>query len=166
MEIVDIVLTAVNVVLTILTAVGTYRSIRYYRKSRWLNYYAKLNRALAETEKMLRVLPKLLDVSSKMHYRRKGINYSIAIGDVGKELDASLNVISSELPLEYVSQFKSLLDKEGFHLRTYINSIITGDVIHDDKGLNMEDYHCCQSMILDIQVFLKMVIEDAEEKMK
>lgn len=166
MEIVDIVLTAVNVVLTILTAVGTYRSIRYCRKSRWLDYYARLNRALAETEKMLRVLPNLLDISSQMHYRRRGVNYRIAIGDIGKELDASLNIISSEIPLEHVSQFNSLLDKDDFHLRTYIDSIITGDIFDDNNGLDLDNYHRCQSRVLDIQEYLKRLLKEIEDEMK
>ena len=61
----DIGLTVINVVLAIISGVGAYRSIKYFRKSRNLAIYAQTNTALTEIQKMLMKLPEALAASNK-----------------------------------------------------------------------------------------------------
>lgn len=166
MEILSIVLTAVNVILTILSAIGTYRSLRYYKKSKRLASLVKANQSLAEVEKMLNRIPDLLDISYQIRCRKRGYNYHIALCEVGKELYASLNQILSEMPLKNADEFNSLLEKDGFSLRDYINSIINGDVLNEEDGIRLEEYSRCQNRLLDMQMYLRNMVENIEEDFK
>lgn len=166
MEILSIVLTAVNVILTILSAIGTYRSIRYYKKSKRLASLAKANRSLAEIEKMLNRLPDLFDITYQIRCRKRGYNYPIALCEVGKDLDNSLNRILSEMPLKNMDEFNRLLEKDGFSLRAYIHSIINGEVLNEENGIRLDEYSRCQNRLLDMQMYLRNMVEDIEEDFK
>ena len=47
----DTVLTIINVILTVVSAVGAWNSIKYFRKSKNLTIFAQTNKALVEVQK-------------------------------------------------------------------------------------------------------------------
>ena len=65
----DIGLTVINVVLAIISGVGAYRSIKYFRKSRNLAIYAQTNTALTEIQKVLMKLPEALALQIRRSLR-------------------------------------------------------------------------------------------------
>lgn len=48
MDILDIALTIINVILAVVSGVGAYKSLKYFRKSHNLTIYAQTNKALIE----------------------------------------------------------------------------------------------------------------------
>ena len=57
MDILDIALTIINVILAVVSGVGAYKSLKYFRKSHNLTICAQTNKALIEIQKMLSKLP-------------------------------------------------------------------------------------------------------------
>ena len=53
----DVVLTIINVILAVVSALGAWNSIKYFRKSKNLTIFAQTNKALVEVQKMLIKLP-------------------------------------------------------------------------------------------------------------
>ena len=56
----DVVLTIINVILAVVSALGAWNSIKYFRKSKNLTIFAQTNKALVEVQKMLIKLPEAI----------------------------------------------------------------------------------------------------------
>ncbi len=160
----DIGLTVINVVLAIISGVGAYRSIKYFRKSRNLAIYAQTNAALTEIQKMLMKLPEALAASNKAQSQR-GFSLSNTLCKIGQELDNSLNEIRANIPRDYLDQFERLQSYAGFNLRKYINSFISGEVITDNE-IDSVQYNHCQERLIVMQAYLKEIVGEMEEKLK
>lgn len=65
MNVIDTILTAINVLLAIASAFGARKSLKYYRKSKNLSTYTQINKSLIEIQKMLIKLPEALSASSQ-----------------------------------------------------------------------------------------------------
>ena len=101
MDILDIALTIINVILAVVSGVGAYKSLKYFRKSHNLTIYAQTNKALIEIQKMLRKLPEALSASSMGMRGKKGFSMLNTLGNIGRELNSSLIEIRSSLPSVY-----------------------------------------------------------------
>ena len=52
MGVIDTFLTVINIILTVVSLVGAYKSIKYFRKSKNLTIFAQTNKALIEIQKI------------------------------------------------------------------------------------------------------------------
>lgn len=60
----DVVLIIINVILAIISGIGAYNSVKYFRKSKNITIFAQTNKALVEVQKMLIKLPEALSSSN------------------------------------------------------------------------------------------------------
>lgn len=161
----DVVLIIINVILAIISGIGAYNSVKYFRKSKNITIFAQTNKALVEVQKMLIKLPEALSSSNSSRRGKKGLSLHNTLCDIGQELNANLTEINSNIPAEYSGKLRQLQNQNGFNLQTYINSYISGDVVRDN-GIDSEDFNACQARLLEIQDYLKKVVWETEEKLK
>lgn len=128
----DVVLTIINVILAVVSAFGAWNSIKYFRKSKNLTIFAQTNKALVEVQKMLIKLPEALSASNSSRRGKKGLSLHNTLCDIGKELNANLTEINSNIPTEYSDAIRQLQNKDGFILQAYINSYISGDAVQNN----------------------------------
>lgn len=150
----DIPITIINVILAIVSGLGAYKSVKYFRKSKNLTIFVQTNKALVEIQKMLIKLPEALSASNSSRRGKKGLSLHNTLCDIGRELNANLNEINSNIPAEYSDQIRQLQNKAGFNLQAYINSYISGDAVKDN-GIDSEDFNSCQARLLEMQDYLK-----------
>lgn len=161
----DIPITIINVILAIVSGLGAYKSVKYFRKSKNLTIFVQTNKALVEVQKMLIKLPEALSASNSSRRGKKGLSLHNTLCDIGRELNANLNEINSNIPAEYSDQIRQLQNKAGFNLQAYINSYISGDAVKDN-GIDSEDFNSCQARLLEMQDYLKKAALETEEKLK
>lgn len=161
----DVILTVVNVVLAIISGLGAYNSLKYFRKSKNLTIFAQTNKALVEVQKMLIKLPDALSASNSSRRGKKGLSLHNTLCDIGQELNANLTEINSNIPAEYSDKIRQLQNKDGFNLQIYINSYISGNVVKEN-GIDSDDFYACQARLLEIQDYLKKAAMETEEKLK
>ena len=161
----DIPITIINVILAIVSGLGAYKSVKYFRKSKNLTIFVQTNKALVEIQKMLIKLPEALSASNSSRRGKKGLSLHNTLCDIGRELNANLNEINSNIPAEYSDQIRQLQNKAGFNLQAYINSYISGDAVKDN-GIDSEDFNSCQARLLEMQDYLKKAALETEEKLK
>lgn len=165
MKEVDIALTVINVLLAILSGVGAYKSVKYFKKNRNLNILAQTNKALIEIQKMLIKLPEALSASSKSRAGKKGFSLQNTLCDIGQELYKSLMEITSNISAEYSEEFGDLQKEGEFDLKNYINSYISGDAIKENV-IDSDDYNRCQETLLKMQDYLKKLVIKTEDKLR
>ena len=161
----DIPITIINVILAIVSGLGAYKSVKYFRKSKNLTIFVQTNKALVEIQKMLIKLPEALSASNSSRRGKKGLSLHNTLCDIGRELNANLNEINSNIPAEYSDQIRQLQNKAGFNLQAYINSYISGDAVKDN-GIDSEDFNSCQARLFEMQDYLKKAALETEEKLK
>lgn len=164
---IDKIMLLVNVILTIMSAVGAWRSFNYYRKSKYLLTVTELNKALIKLESLIKKLPELLIISQQISpgYLRRGVNNENKLCEVGKDLIICYDEILCVLPLEAKQEVDSAVEKANFNLRQYFNTIVNGEAMKDEK-LNMEEFTKCQNLLSELHSCLKRHIENNEEKLK
>lgn len=165
MDMMDTILTIINVVLAIVSGLGAYNSVKYFRKSKNLTIFAQTNKALVEVEKMLLKLPEALEVSNSLRRGRKGFSLYNTLRDIGRQLNTNLTEINTYIPAEYSDEIRQLQNKDNFNLQFYINSYINGDAVKDD-GIDSENFNFCQARLLEIQDYLKKTALEIEERLK
>lgn len=164
MNIVDVALTIINVILVIISGIGSYKSVKYFQKSRNLTIYVKTDQALIEIEKMLMKLREALQASSNIKGKR-GFSLNNTLSDIGQELDKSLSIITSNIPVDYYDKFHELQNQDNFNLQIYINSFISGEVIKEN-GIDSETYYICQERLFSMQKYLKKCFLEIGDKLK
>lgn len=165
MKMVDMVLIIVNVLLTVISGIGAFKSIQYYKKTKYLTIIVNTNKALIEINKMISKLPEILEAYNSVNRDIKGFSLLNSLCSIGRELDDSLNAIRTELSVDDLKKLEEKQDTSNFKLRRYINSLISGEII-TDSGINSEMYNACQLRLLDMQALLKEVISENEDKIK
>lgn len=148
---IDTVLTIVNVILTIATGYGAYNANKAYQKSKNLTIYTNSNKALMEVQKMLTNLPGALNAVKRSG--TKGHNGVKLLQEVGNVLNESLNEIMKDIPSDSYLAINELIVKDGFDLRQYINSYISGDG-YDELQESNKKYSLFQSRLMEIQNYL------------
>ena len=68
MSVWDVALTIINVILAIISGIGAYNSVKYFRKSKNLTIFAQTNKALVEVQKMLIKLPEAQELMCEPLY--------------------------------------------------------------------------------------------------
>lgn len=157
----------INIILTVISAVGAYKSIRYFRKSKYITIYAQSKKALNELGEMLELLPELMSLASS--FEKKGFNKENAISQKGNELEKHLNEIMREIPSEYSAEFRELQRVDCFDLEQYVYSLIGKSALIEENGeklLDRSEFDLCQERLRVMQEFLKKKIVEEEEKLK
>ena len=161
----DSILTGINILLTIISGIGAYKSVKYFRKSRNLTIFAQTNKALIEIQKMLIKLPEALTASNMAMRGKKGMNLQNRICNIGQELNISLTEIGANIPSEYSEKFRELQNDGIFNLQVYINSYISGEAVKIDQ-IDSDDYNLCQQRLVSMQEYLKKITVETEEKLQ
>lgn len=161
----DSILTGINILLTIISGIGAYKSVKYFRKSRNLTIFAQTNKALIEIQKMLIKLPEALTASNMAMRGKKGMNLQNRICNIGEELNISLTEIGANIPSEYSEKFRELQNDGIFNLQVYINSYISGEAVKIDH-IDSDDYNLCQQRLVSMQEYLKKITVETEEKLQ
>lgn len=162
----DIVILIINIVIAIVSGIGAYNSIRYFKKSRHITIYAQSNKALGEIDEMLKKLPEALAAAST---NKKGFSSENAVRQIGIEISNHLNTIMSSIPSCYSGDFRAKQKTESFDLSHYINSLIDGTAINENNGrktLDRVSFDACQQCLREMQEFLKKIISEEEENLK
>ena len=165
MGVIDTFLTVINIILTVVSLVGAYKSIKYFRKSKNLTIFAQTNKALIEIQKMLIKLPEALTASNKSSCGKKGFSLRNTLCDIGKELNTSLTEIGSNIPANYSDELRKLQNIDSFNLQNYINSLISGEAIQGNI-IDGNTYNICQERLAEMRDYLKRLVEETEEKLR
>ena len=147
----DSILTGINILLTIISGIGAYKSVKYFRKSRNLTIFAQTNKALTASNMAMR--------------GKKGMNLQNRICNIGQELNISLTEIGANIPSEYSEKFRELQNDGIFNLQVYINSYISGEAVKIDH-IDSDDYNLCQQRLVSMQEYLKKITVETEEKLQ
>ena len=110
----DTIILAINIMITIVSSFGAYKSFRYFKKSKHITIYANTSQALNELGEMLKMLPEALAATSNT---KRGFNSENAIKDIGTKLFNHLNEIMNAMPTEYMTEFQDLQKTEVRLLR-------------------------------------------------
>ena len=162
----DTIILIANIIITIVSGIGAYKSFRYFKKSKHITIYAQTNQALNELGEMLKMLPEALAATTNL---KRGFSVENAIRDIGTRLSGHLNEIISAIPTEYSIDFQKLQKTDTFTLEQYINSYIDGTAISEENGrktLQRASFDTCQERLRAMQAFLKQKISEEEEKLK
>ena len=164
----DWVLLVLNVLCTAISVYGAYKSIRYYKKSRYVEIHANLFRALDLVGSMLRRLPDVL--VEHQNRRRRGVNPAQTVRSIGKELIDTLNSVVECIPSDYLHEFCDLLkDGKDFDLSAFLNSLTDGSGFCEEDGMiliNRYQYDLCLKRLRVMQEFLKKKENESVESLK
>ena len=159
-SIVDICLLLINVVITIISAIGAYKSRSYSKKSKIIEEYNNIHLALSEIDKMLRLLPKAYGYRNEM-----GVNYELKIKEIGKDLYNSYQSVKASVPVELIEELNKIEIESQFELLPYINSFINGTVICNNT-IDEKGYNTCLRRLMEMQYFLKTKLDRRREDLK
>ena len=157
----------INIVLTVISVVGAYKSLRCFKKSKRITIYAQSNKALNELSEMLNLLPEVLACASSAE--KKGFNLENAVSEKGTELVKHLNAIMNAIPSEYSVEFRALQKRSSFDLEKYIHSLIDKSAVIEENGrktLERINFDTCQERLLEMQECLKNKIDKEEGRLK
>lgn len=162
----DTVITIINVILVIISCVGAWKSIHYFKKTKELTVYAQAADIIDEVNEMLSILLKALEIANqKVKKRDRGRNYDRGILNCGKELIAHYQEIEKNIPSRYHNNLNGILNKGGFDFIKYLNSYVSGEAMKEE-GLDHNDFARCQERLYGLQRFLKEERDTIEEKLK
>lgn len=165
-DLMDAVLTIVNVILVFVSGVGAWKSIKYYKKNKELMIYTQTADVIEEVNEMLSILLRALEIANqKVNKRGRGTNYNKELLNCGKELIVHYQEIEKSIPTRYYSDLNEMLNRDGFHFVKYLNSYISGEAMKE-KGLDHDDYAKCQERLYELQRFLRGERDNIEEKLK
>ena len=159
------ILTIINVLLTLASAYGAYKSLHYYNKSKVLTAHTNINKALVSVEEMLNKLPEALSAVNKNRQDNRGKNLNRIICEIGEELNRSYNEIHSCIPPDISEDFFGREIDGGFDLQKYINEFISGEALKEGT-LDSDDYAVCQKCLKTMQVYLKAKLNEIDDKLK
>lgn len=108
---------------------------------------------------MLIKLPEALSASNSSRRGKKGLSLHNTLCDIGKELNANLTEINSNIPTEYSDAIRQLQNKDGFILQAYINSYISGDALNRKCASTLQSLRYFVPTISERRVFPKYCIK-------
>lgn len=159
-------ITYVNWFATIVSCIGAFMAVKYYRKSRLLTIYANTNIVFIEIEKMLNKLTDALAATNRSAQIRRGVNLKYTIYEIGKDLSSSYNTIRKNIPMTYSKKLFQLENYASFNLQDYINSYVSGTALQEDNTLDSMHFVMCQEQLKRMQEYLKQKIVETEERLK
>ncbi len=162
----DIIILVINMILAVISGIGAFKSIKYYKKNKELTIYAQTADIIEEVNGMLAILPQALEISTrKVKNQGRGTNYNTEIIGCGKKLVEHYQIIEKNIPMRYYDKLRRILKEGNFDFLKYINSYVSGSVL-TNEGLDHNDFAKCQDRLVELQRFLREERERIEEKLK
>lgn len=154
----------INVVLTIVSGFGAWKSVAYYKKSKQITIYANTNIAYIECQKIIETFPNMLRLANVRN--RRGINHINEICQNGQQIKISINKIRENMAVKDFEEIKKILNSDELKVEMYIDSFITGSVLVDNELIIDDKFNLCQEKFYEMQSLIKMKLEDISENLK
>jgi len=148
--IMDKILTVVSALCTIVSLIGAYKSVKYYKKSKQLTIYANTNVAFIETQKIISIFTEILKLSNPAKQQR-GTNLAKQLETHGESIKTSINIIREKLSVEDFNDVKRMFSSPQVQVETYIDSFISGTVLIQGRFEIDGRFNSCQQIFYDIQ---------------
>ena len=158
----DYAITAVSVLCTVVSFIGAYKSVVYYKKSKQLTIYSNTNLAFIESQKIIATLTEMLKLANIT--KKRGTNYIREVSHYGESIKSSIDKIRESLPVDDCKEINELLNSQQIKVDTYINSFITGTVLVNEKFVIDDDFNNCQQTFCDMQLLIKRKLENIADK--
>lgn len=160
-----------NIVLTILSAICTgvaiytlVKSKSYYEKTRDIIRCKDTTTASSKCDNMKDIFCKLPKFANEKMIRGKNINKEVA--DCGESIKLSLYEIRKNIYEKGYSDVIVLMDSENKELMRYIDKLISGELVVDNKFVINDNFYMCQSKIDKIQELIKNRYDEVSERLK
>lgn len=160
----DYVLTIVSVGCTFFSIRGAYKSNIYYKKSKQLTIYANINSAYIETQKIIATLTELLKLGGSI--KKRGVNCLKEVIEHGVIIKKSITKIRESLNVQDYNDINELINSQEIKVEEYIDSIITGAKVTEERFIIDADFNLCQQKFNEIQLLIKKKLEDVSEQIK
>ena len=164
MHMFDIGLSIVSAICTVVSVIGAYKSIKYYKKSKQLTIYANTNVSLVEVQKIITVFTEILKLTNTSRPQR-GVNLAKQLAVYGESIRNSINVLREKLSVDDFKLIEGQLLSNEMKVEAYIDSFISGAILNDEKLSIDKSFNCCQQKFYRIQQILKKRLEEVEEKL-
>lgn len=160
----DVILSIVSAICTVVSLIGAYKSIKYYKKSKQLTLYANTNVSLVEVQKIIATFTEILKLANTTRPQR-GINLSKQLEAHGETIRESINLLREKLSVEDFRLIEGQLISKEMKVEMYIDSFISGEILDDGKLVIDDRFNRCQQKFYNIQQILKKRLEEVEEKL-
>lgn len=160
----NIVATIISAICTAIAVYNALKSKGYYEKSRDLIKYKDINTANLECDSIKDIFRKLPTLANEEISRGK--NVDIEVADCGDRIKASINEIRKSMYDKEYNDVIELLDSENKELMRYVDSLISGGVVNNNKFIVNDEFYMCQSKIDKLQELIKRRFDIVSEKLK
>lgn len=160
----DVILTIISALCTVISLIGAYKAIKYYKKSKQLTVYANANVSLVEVQKIVATFTEILKLANTVRSQR-GVNLAKQLALHGESIRHSINVLREKLSVEDFKLIEEQLSSEEIKVASYIDSFISGSILVDGKLIIDDTFNICQQKFYKIQQILKRQLEDIEGKL-
>lgn len=160
----DYVLNVIGIICTVLSIIGAYKSLAYYKKNKYLTMYANASLAYIESQKIQAILVEMVKLSTSRKIR--GVNIEAQSADNASQIRECISRIRDSLTAEDSKEISGMLKSQKFHVEKYIDSFISGAALIDGKVMIDDNFYTCQQVFTDMQLLLKKKMEAMEEKNK
>ena len=160
----DVILSIVSAICTVVSLIGAYKSIKYYKKSKQLTLYANTNVSLVEVQKIIATFTEIIKLANTTRPQR-GINLSKQLEAHGEIIRESINLLREKLSVEDFRLIEGQLISKEMKVEMYIDSFISGEILDDGKLVIDDRFNRCQQKFYNIQQILKKRLEEVEEKL-
>ena len=150
----------INIICTLISAIGAWKSCTYYKRIKKVNEYSSLQDAIITLQEIQYLLTDVWKNIGEEQKNRRGINLSQKIKENGTKIDKDLTRIMNSLSADCSKLMKETLHKTPYPPIEYIGSLISGEYIDDKFGT--QKYQSCKTKIEDIQLYLKGESEKLE----
>lgn len=159
----DTVLTVVSILCTIVSSIGAYKSIKYYKKNKQLTTYAHKNVAYSEIKKVIDMMTEILKQAGPQQGR--GVNREKEVSRLGINIKMSLDRIREQLSNENCDAILNILNSNK--VRDYIELLITSPVL-PNATIDTEAwkrFRDCETAFYSVQNEIKKKLDESEEKL-
>lgn len=163
----EYILEVLGIIGTVISVIGAYKSVKYYKKSKHITLMMNTKNALLEIQKISMTMVEVLKLSNANIPRGKSIANILAKN--GMEISESIQKIKDNLSAEEMCRVQSILHQRDFDCQTFINTFISGEMIEIVDGKERfkhdQDFETCQNRFNEIFRYLKELVEDHEKKL-
>ena len=135
---------------------------QYYIKVKNVTTFANIKESYHECKNLMDKFSELVELSNIDKKDLRGKNFTILVKDVAVEVDKSLKKIRQLISCEQWEEIDKLLNQE-INVQVYINSLITGSEVCEDKFKDVEKLCICKDKVNKIHDKLKAQSEKLEK---
>lgn len=164
-SIITIISMIVSIICAINSKINKDETEQYYMKAKNVTRFANIKESYHECKNLTDKFSELLKLSNIEKKDLRGKNFTILVKEVAMEVDNSLKKIRQLISCEQWEELDRLLNQD-IDVQGYINSLITGTEICDDKFKDVEKLCICKDKINKILDKLKEQSEKLEQELK